>query len=562
MTSSKPVLSLDQLPDEVIQQILSYLSQLDLVSLSQLNRHLNAVAGEPQLWKHLIFQDFGFCNSSGEAAKRRHDPAFHGWRELYIARHASHAETRKAVSSIIDHPLHRLVAMGKVVNHGYEVKSELLQLFHSTPSPTSILAQRYWSQSIIAILNRARALEIWNDVLHSVPMESPIEHALAGIDMFILGAQPVGDIEDTFRRLDSYVSSVRAANPDIDTQTPREKAIIIAQHLRAQHWVGIDDNRAYHAMEHQFLGYALRSQLRNSLPLLSAVIYCYVVRQFDLDAEPCSYPLHVHAVVRVKQSSNIDLDGQLLPTLTYDPMFDNLHLNSTPHELTHLYIDPFNTHEPRSLSSLMTNLNRLARGTSREGRAAMLCPADARSLLIRSAHNIIASLQTPPFDRAAWARDSDSDLSFYDAAYAALYILVMFPTSQQAMAQSMHDLKQHFIAHHALDIANYEKYMLPRLQEMGPWAAGRGQDRVLQALREEDSTPKTPKWRKDTVTDSQGDEREVVKYTVGTVFRHRRQGYVGVIFGWDGRCEMSERWIVGNGVDTLPRGRTQPFYNV
>ena len=41
-----------------------------------------------------------------------------------------------------------------------------------------------------------------------------------------------------------------------------------------------------------------------------------------------------------------------------------------------------------------------------------------------------------------------------------------------------------------------------------------------------------------------------------------RYDYRCVIYGWDHRCEMSDAWILQMGVDSLPHGRNQPFYNV
>ncbi|CAG9462545.1 unnamed protein product [Pedinophyceae sp. YPF-701] len=53
-----------------------------------------------------------------------------------------------------------------------------------------------------------------------------------------------------------------------------------------------------------------------------------------------------------------------------------------------------------------------------------------------------------------------------------------------------------------------------------------------------------------------------VRYRVGTVMRHARYGYRGVITGWDERCEASRDWIRGMGVGQLQRGESQPFYHV
>lgn len=51
-------------------------------------------------------------------------------------------------------------------------------------------------------------------------------------------------------------------------------------------------------------------------------------------------------------------------------------------------------------------------------------------------------------------------------------------------------------------------------------------------------------------------------FRVGDVVRHLRYNYRGVVCGWDLTCAASEEWIQRMGVDALPRGRAQPFYNV
>jgi F-box protein 21 len=53
-----------------------------------------------------------------------------------------------------------------------------------------------------------------------------------------------------------------------------------------------------------------------------------------------------------------------------------------------------------------------------------------------------------------------------------------------------------------------------------------------------------------------------VKYSIGTIMKHRMYHYRCVIYGWDESCEMSEAWIAQMGVDQSPGGRHQPFYNV
>ena len=52
------------------------------------------------------------------------------------------------------------------------------------------------------------------------------------------------------------------------------------------------------------------------------------------------------------------------------------------------------------------------------------------------------------------------------------------------------------------------------------------------------------------------------KYGVGLIVEHSRNHYRGVILALDQKCEASEEWMNTMGVDSLLRGRRQPFYSV
>lgn len=595
-SASRPLPRLDCLPDEVIQTILCQLDALSLITISSTSRHFQAVASEQLIWKDLVLRDFRFWDDKHELLKKVRDASFRDWRNLYIVRHTANVATRRAVQQMIDDPIGRLAKVHRVLDHGYGIKDVLLELNKAAPNTDCVLAQRYWSQMVLACLNRSVALEQWTRVRYRSDVANPTETALACLDMFVLGPSAEGDINDTCRRLDEMVDAVRTAHPEIDEQTPRRKAIVIAEFLRAKKWVGIDEGRDYYSIEHQFLGFALRSPHRSSLPLISCVIYSYICRAFGLRAQPCNFPMHVRAVVQPPLPSSpndpqLDLDNQPLPPNRSAESFADFDPDTEPlSDLTHLYVDPFNTATPTSLSRMQTEIHFSAPHVTQAQAASYLLPASPRSLLIRSAHNIVRSVQATPFDimhRHRPARTStnsspnandndmpDTEISTYDAAYAALFALVMFPSSPQGLASSLGDLRQHYAHHFIEDLCNYENYILPlttgvRLDGVAFGGDRTATDQLVTLVRREDSTPKRPKTRGElrpgfvTNGEAQANTQAAdILWTVGTVFRHRRQGYIGVIYGWDARCEMGESWILGNGVDRLSRGRGQPFYNV
>ena len=45
-------------------------------------------------------------------------------------------------------------------------------------------------------------------------------------------------------------------------------------------------------------------------------------------------------------------------------------------------------------------------------------------------------------------------------------------------------------------------------------------------------------------------------------YSHSYDSYHGVIYGWDHQCEKCQGWIMCMGVNELPLGPYQPFYNV
>ena len=585
-SASRPLPRLDCLPDEVIEAILQQLDALSLIKVSSVSSHFQAVASEQLIWKDLVLRDFVFWDEKHEISKKLRDPLFHDWKELYAVRHTANIATRRAVQQMISDPIGRLAKAHKVLDHGYGIKDVLLELNKDAANTDCVLAQRYWSQMLLACLNRSIALEQWTRVRYRSDAANPTETALACFDMFVLGPSAEGDINDTFRRLDEMVDAVRTAHPDLDEQTPRQKAVVIAEFLREKKWIGIDEDRDYYSIEHQFLGLALRSPHRSSLPLITCVIYSYVCRAFGLRAQPCNFPMHVHAVIQPPlplspDDPQLDLDNQILPPNHLPESSDDPNADTEPlSDLTHLYIDPFVNAAPKGLSRMQTELHFSVPNATRAQTASYLVPASPRSLLIRSAHNIIHSVQSTPFENAHRRRptgnpsdpNTESDISIYSATYAALFALVMFPSSPQGLAASLSNLRQHYAHHFIEDLRNYSNYILPLTTGASfgiTFGGDRGTtDQLVSLVRQEDRTPKHPKRRADIrpgfVTDGEAEAgREGdIWYTVGTVFRHKRQGYVAVIYGWDGRCEMGESWIVGNGVDRLGGGRGQPFYNV
>ncbi|KIX01135.1 uncharacterized protein Z518_10201 [Rhinocladiella mackenziei CBS 650.93] len=531
---------LTALPDEVIQAILSYLPPSTTLALQTTCRRFANVANEPLLWKTYCKQGFRWWDTHHQITTKLEDASFTDWKKLFAARHASAGKTRKAIGKIVAEELGRLDWIKTILEIGYDAKDDLLDMFWNASSSQNHLAQKYWSHAALGCLHRFLAVQEWIALREGGQDPYAFEKPLAALDLFILEEHAEGDMDDIFARLDSYVASVRAAHANIDELSPREKSIIIADHLLKNKWIGIQGDRHYHSLDHMFLGVSLFSGNRNSVPLISAVTFCYVARQFNLRAAPCSYPFHVHAVVQ--PPPGIDLDGKPLRESSGSE-------DRGPSLPTHLYMDPFNGSEPISYSVLDTQLKFITPAATLAQTTSYLSAASPKDLTIRTAHNILSS---PAHYSGAPLHPINPNL----ATYAALFSLVLLPALPNPhpaqLQQHLAVLTQHFLEFFDLDIHLYETRVLPLTTSLPD---ARAYCNLIQQLKESDHESRPAKYRSDP-------RNSVVKYSVGQVFRHRRRGYLAVIYGWDPYCRMQEQWIMMNQVDRLPNGRHQPFYHV
>jgi F-box protein 21 len=519
--------SLQDLPDEVIQAILGYGSAESAVSISSTCWRFHDIANEPLLWKTYCQKDFRYWSASHKRKEKLRDATCDDWKALYISRATAPRPTKRLIDHIIHNSTGQIDTLSSIVAIGYDAKDTLLDIFHRSPSSPNHLAQKYWSHIALGCLHRSLALDEWQNLKFRDENDDSLERAVGAFDMFILEERESGDLDDIHDVLDSYAQAIRNEFPEIDDLTPRHKASVVAAYLLRKGWTGIANNRPYHALDHMFLGVALHSQTRNSLPLITVLIYCYVLRKFTLHASPISYPLHVHALVQ--PPSGIDLDGNPTPT-------DH---TSTAN---HLFMDPFNTADPIPRAQLDQQLTFIAPQLSASQRATFLRPSNAREMATRAARNILeADANTPrlfPIDPIA-------------AVYAANWASVLLPASVDQLRQALQTLMFDFLENYPYDIALFETHVLPLTTQLPDHANYRN---MCRSMRVADVVDRVPKRREG--------KNEVVKFRVGQVFVHRRRTYVGVIYGWDATCEMDERWIQRNMVGSLPMGRHQPFYNV
>jgi F-box protein 21 len=327
--------------------------------------------------------------------------------------------------------------------------------------------------------------------------------------------------------LDAVAADLSNRNPDIESLSPRQRASHIASFLRLNNFTGIASGREYHSLEHNFLGFALKDQEHNSLPLISASIFCYIARHFGLNAHPCGFPFHV--LVIIFPSPGLDMDGF---SLNGDSV-------GVP-----MYMDPFRSGEETCVADLQSQLNLL--GASPTEQSTFLGESQTSEIVLRCGRNVMNSVRVI-------LGSEFSNVDIESAGYAGLWSFMLVNPYGRLM-----EIRRHlpwfmdvFASEFPWDIYLVEKHVLPLFEGL---LELRHLMESLHAIRAADETPRSVRRRKDV--------QKTIKYQVGEVFRHRRYNYTAMIIGWDPECGAGEHWMRRMNVDQLQAGRHQSFYHV
>lgn len=320
-------------------------------------------------------------------------------------------------------------------------------------------------------------------------------------------------------------------SPNIGQLSPREKALAVVSYLRTKNLTGIEPGREYHRLEHNFLGVVLDDPGHNSLPLVSAAIYCYVAQKLGLNARPCGFPLHVHVIIT--PTPGFDIDGNALDaTERGEP----------------IYLDPFRSEHETHVSTLQNQL--LLLGASNVEHSIFLGESSTSQTVLRCGRNILNSVrrmhQFPNMRQV-------QQLDLASAKYAAFwsFMLLSGPIQEAELRHYLPSLMELFATDFPSDIYLVEQYIAPLFRGMPEY------EHILESLHVILAVDEMPKQVRRRTTGNTS-----VKYRIGQVFRHRRYNYKAIITGWDTECEAGENWMRTMGIDRLQAGRHQSFYHV
>lgn len=510
MTKDSILLSL---PEEIIENTLKFIPDDDsaLLDISLVCKKLYRLSNSPLEWRARC-RRFRYWEPRHEYQKKvKHPlPAEVDWRSLFVERIYSYKRTTMLLNEIISSPVDRIKKFNKIADLGYDAKDCLAEHANASDDVEDVLARRWYASAAIRYIHRRQAIIGWKKLASGEDIS--LEYALGCFELFILKT-PEGDIDDISGILDELAARFKSETTNFADMSTKAKALALCTYMNREGFRGAS-YESYRALKNAFIGVSLRTD-RTNLPLTATAIYCSLATRVGLAAYPCGFPYHVLAIVRNE-------DGN------------------------YIYLDPFRGEgNELPVQGLEHQLSELGVGATMDE---FLRPSPTTDIVLRTSRNILESLRRAP--GPSDIQQEAVEIDRHSALYAALTASALLGPRitlnvVQHMARRIQD-------EYSMDVQFFEEDIVPKLEDRN------ARELLLEMcgeLRAEDSAQR-PVSRRENLDGND------VRYRVGTVFVHKRYPFQGVVFGWSRTCapREGEEWMQTMGVDTLSRGRHQPFY--
>lgn len=138
-------MSLDKVPDEIIQHLLCYVSPADnLRSIQVLDRRLHRLANEPLLWRLHCIRSFSFWHPRHGFARMLRLAALEvEWKLLFLLRARQNGLVARLLDGIIATKVGRLKRFEAIARLGYDAKDFLLRQCCTDDAADDYLARRH-----------------------------------------------------------------------------------------------------------------------------------------------------------------------------------------------------------------------------------------------------------------------------------------------------------------------------------------------------------------------------------------------------------------------------------
>jgi F-box protein 21 len=493
------VLRLDLLPAELLLRVFKELDLPDILSVGLTCHRLLDVSRDDTICKVLCSR-YHFWSFDG--------PEYNSWFDRL--------KYRRRLDAAMDSIMDRLVAgnaplvLDKLLREAgldfqddMEAKERLYRHFSVPGDAPDALARRYWASTVMTLLNRRQSLILWQHLSHD---HVSLEHAVCSIDMFVRQdgladytciADALDDLADDFFRTYSPKGL-----------STRDLALLLAHFFVVDKGFCVNpETSVYYKPMCSLVSLSLEHPGSFGMPLTYVCLYCFLAKRIglfagNLDAQPLTLP--GHAFVMIQSNVDMDLDGN--NARDCDPQIMYLDLwRSSDFEVDHDY-----------LRLLLTE----ARVTLSHHNEYLRTPATPLDVMRRIRRNIAAGYEvlfvhSEPisFNYDGWPLELR-----YAMTCLTAFIHEPEPEAQPLFTNRVPYLTLSSHANkHPWDLLILQRNLPP---DVGQEVLGTLYNRISKDLEGRPRKRRTPYVS------------ERVRHNVGTLFRHRRYGYVGFITGW------------------------------
>lgn len=418
----------------------------------------------------------------------------------------------------------RLQKFGQICMLGYDAKDFLLEQCHTDETAEDVLARRFYGNTALGSIHRSIAVQEWLPYQRAPYTLRGLDRALAAFEMFFLRERD-GDVDDIDALLDRLASDFLSEQPHFSEKSTRQKALLLAQWVRAKNLTGMEDEEVnYRNLRNCLIGHALLEDQHESLPIISSAIYCCLAERVGLRAACCAFPSHVHAMVMAPPGEQ--LDGGRVPNPTTD--------------VEKMFLDPYRSSEEVTLQDLRSKLVELGWMSSGDS---FLVASPTAVIVQRTAQNMkttysklarMSNIEPEARYQLRRLRNGDHEMNAESALYAALWAnLLVNPVSSFQWDHSLDVFLSRFHQLFSEDLWLVEKYLLPLYNVFTESQAQTHHRFSWQNVHEMVNMVRNMDQRQPTVNRRYTQEIQAnVWYKVGQVFRHKRYDYIGIINGW------------------------------
>jgi F-box protein 21 len=137
--------SFNDLPDEILQQILFYVSPEDTLRVQNTSKRLTRIANEPLLWRHHCRTAFKYWDSKHRIRQKfAANVGDVDWKKIYFYRRDVDFQTTRALDGILAGQIERIEKFERISQFGYDAKDTLLRHCATGDGVEDVLARRYF----------------------------------------------------------------------------------------------------------------------------------------------------------------------------------------------------------------------------------------------------------------------------------------------------------------------------------------------------------------------------------------------------------------------------------